>query len=114
MGVDHSDELVRRLGVKRARTPLGVDEMGADMVLDHLRHQAGNAAAYARDHVHDALASCLFGQRPLDCFDLAANAADPGKQFLLLSDRVCHGRQYRVPPYAMSIGAPTIPGWDRA
>ena len=93
IGVDHFDELIRRLGVKRAGIPVGVDEMGADVVLDHLRHQAGNAAADARDHVHDALASRLFGQRPLDRFNLAPNAAYPGKQLLLLSDRVCHGAQ---------------------
>src|ERR1700688_710092 len=79
--------------------------MGANVVLDHLRHQAGNAAADARDHVHDALASRLFGQRSLDRFDLAANAAYPGEQLLLLSDGVCHGARYRVPPYTMSTAA---------
>jgi hypothetical protein len=79
--VDYFDELVRRLGVKRGRIPLGIDEMGANVVLDHLRHQAGNAAADARDHVHDALASGLFGQRPLDRFNLAANAAYRASSF---------------------------------
>jgi len=87
---DHFDEPVRRVRVERARILLGVDEMGPDVVFDHLGHQAGDAAANARDHVHDALAFGLFGQRPLDRFDLAANAADPGEQLFLFSDRMCH------------------------
>jgi len=33
--------------------------------------------------MHDALAFRFFAQRPLDCFDLAANAADAGEQLFL-------------------------------
>ncbi len=62
--------------------------MGADVVFHHLGHQAGNAAAHARDHMHDAVATGLFVQRPLDRLDLAANAANAGEQLFLLSDGV--------------------------
>jgi len=33
--------------------------MGADVILNHLRHQARDATANARDHMHDALHSPL-------------------------------------------------------
>src|SRR5579872_2909338 len=46
------------------------------------------ATANTGDHMHDALAFRFFAQRPLDCFDLAANAADAGEQ-LFLSQIVC-------------------------
>src|SRR5216684_2234394 len=63
IGVDHFDELVRRVGVKGARILLGIDEMGADVILNHFGHQACDTTANARDHMHDALAFGLFGQR---------------------------------------------------
>ena len=72
--------------------------MGADVVLDHFGHQAGDAAANARDHMHDALAFGLLAQRPLDRLDLAADAADPGEQLFLFSDRMCHGAVIGYPP----------------
>jgi hypothetical protein len=53
--------------------------------------------------MHDTLAFGFFSQRPLDRLDLAANAADPGEQLFLFSDRMYHPAAYRVPPYAMSI-----------
>ena len=45
VGVDHFDELVRGLSVKCSWILLGVDEMCADMVFDHLGHQPRDAAA---------------------------------------------------------------------
>jgi len=41
--------------------------------------------ANARDHVHDALASGLFGQCAFDRFDLAANAAKRGASSFFFS-----------------------------
>jgi len=38
--------------------------------------------------MHDAVATGLFVQRPLDRLDLAANAANAGEQLFLLSDGV--------------------------
>jgi hypothetical protein len=32
--MDHFDELIRRVGIKRPRVLLGIDEMGADVVFD--------------------------------------------------------------------------------
>jgi hypothetical protein len=60
--------------------------MGADMILDHLGHQAGDAPTNTCDHVHDAVASGLFGQSALDRFDLTANAAYAGEELSLFSD----------------------------
>jgi hypothetical protein len=42
--------------------------------------------------VHDALASRFFGERALDRFDLAAEAANAGEQLLLFSDGMGLGR----------------------
>jgi hypothetical protein len=33
--------------------------MGADVVFDHLGHQARDRTAYAGNHMHDAFALCL-------------------------------------------------------
>jgi hypothetical protein len=48
--------------------------------------------------VHDALASSFIVQRPLDRFDLAANAANAGEQLFLFSDCVCHCGYIGYPP----------------
>src|SRR5438270_8322031 len=98
VGVDHFDQLIRGIRVKRARILLAVDQMGADVVFHHLRHQARYAAANARDQVHDALAAGLLGQRALDRLDLAANAANASEQLFLFPDRMGHDATYRLPP----------------
>ena len=67
---------------------LGVNQVGANVILDHLRHQAGDAAANARDHMHDPFAVGFLVQRALDGLDLAADAADARHQSLLLFDGV--------------------------
>jgi len=91
IGMHHIDQLVRGVRIECARILLRVDEVGADVVLDDLSHQAGNAAADASDHMHDALAFHLVGEGALDCFNLAADASNAGQQLLFLFDRMRHG-----------------------
>ena len=49
--------------------------MGADMILDHLGHQAVQGAARRDDQVQSRGAALLFLERALDRFDLAAQGA---------------------------------------
>ena len=103
VGVDHGDQLIRGIGVERAGIIAGIDQVGADVVLDHLGHQAGDAAANPGNHMHDALAVGLFAQRPLDGIDLAANPADAGEQLSLFTDRVGHRHQIGYPPILCQV-----------
>ena len=70
---------------------VAVDEMRADVVFDHLRHQPGHGAARAGDQVHDLLAAGLAIERALDGLDLAADAAHAREEFLLFADGMGHG-----------------------
>jgi hypothetical protein len=67
-----------------------IDQMGADVVFDHLRHQARDRPANASDQVHNALAAS-FGFKPaLDGIDLAADATHARQQLLFFANSVCH------------------------
>ncbi len=84
------DQLIRRVRIERTGVLLGVDQMGADMILDHLGHQPRDTPPDAGDHVHDAFTLGFFAQGTLDGFDLPADTADARKQPLLLSDGMAH------------------------
>ncbi len=77
---------------------LGVDQMGADVVFDDFRHQAGHGAAHAGDQVHDLFAAGFAVERALDRLDLAADAAHAGQQLLLFADGMGHGGVIAYPP----------------
>jgi hypothetical protein len=52
--------------------PLRVDDMHADVVIHHLRHQAVDGAAGAGNQLEDVGTADFLLKRPLDRFDLAA------------------------------------------
>jgi hypothetical protein len=69
---------------------LGIDQMRAHMILDHLGHQAGHGAAGASQQVHDLFAASFTVEGALDGFHLAPEAAYAGQQFLPFPDRMGH------------------------
>jgi hypothetical protein len=60
--------------------------MGADVILDHLRHEPGHSATRARDQVHDLIAARFTVERALDGLDLAPDTAHTPTAF------ASHGR----------------------
>src|SRR5262249_27025085 len=74
---DHLEQLLGGLALQHAWMRRFVDEMGTDMILDHLADQAGGCAAEAGDQVHDLLAAGLGLERTPDRLDLAADPAHP-------------------------------------
>ncbi|CAG9268140.1 hypothetical protein PUN4_550184 [Paraburkholderia unamae] len=67
-----------------------VDEMGADMVLEHHGEQAVHRAAAARDELQHIHAAAFILKRALDGLDLSLDAAHPVKQFLFVANGVAH------------------------
>lgn len=77
--MDDLDEIVRRICIEGSWILLGINEMGPNVVLDHFRHQTGDASADAGDHVHDAFTLSFLSQRTLDRLDLAFDPTNAGK-----------------------------------
>jgi hypothetical protein len=75
--VNDLDQLRRSLGVERLRILGGVDEMSADVILDHLHQQAVDRATAPGDLMHDLRATSFAVEGALNGFDLPANAAHP-------------------------------------
>jgi hypothetical protein len=75
----------RSLGIPRR-----VDDMGLDMVFDHLGHEAVQGAARRDDQVQHRRAALLLLERALDRLDLAAHAADPIQELELFAPRLRH------------------------
>jgi len=75
-------------GIRRVRGTMTVtiDDVIAHMVFQYLREQAVDSAPAGCDTLQNLTAFKLFDERPLDGFDLAANASRPIHQLLLLPD----------------------------
>jgi hypothetical protein len=69
----------------------GIDHMHADVIFDHLRHQAVDGAAAGGQQFHHIGATGIGIERPLQRLDLATQAADAVEQPLFLFDNVTHG-----------------------
>jgi hypothetical protein len=80
--------LLSGFDVQRVRVLLDIDEMCADVILDHFGHQSGHGAVGARDEMHDLFAVGLTIERPLDGFDLPSETAKTGKQLLPVLNRM--------------------------
>ena len=70
---------------------IGVDQMRADVILDHFGHQSGQGSTGARDELHDLFAFGLTLERALDRFHLPPETAHAGEQLLLFTNGVGHG-----------------------
>jgi hypothetical protein len=90
------DQLRRRLGIERLRILGRIDQMSADVILDHLHQQAVDRATATGNLMHDLRAACLAIERALNGFDLAANAAYPVQKLLLVANDVAHVRLFSV------------------
>ena len=75
IGVDDFDKLLCGFGVERTGIFLRVNEMGADMVLDHLRHKASHTAADAMTPTIDRFTRRLMPCPSVTC-DYTIRSAD--------------------------------------
>jgi hypothetical protein len=83
IGLHGLDQL---LGAARALGILGrIDDVHPDMVLDHFGHEAAHGAAGRDDQMQHSGAALLTLKSALDRLDLAAHAADPGQELVLLA-----------------------------
>ncbi len=65
-----------------------IDQMGLDMVLHDLSHQAGDGAPHPCDLVQHGFAAGLSFNRPLNGLYLTLYSLNPRKEALLLADRM--------------------------
>ena len=68
------DQLVRRAGTRRPSLAIGVDQVAANVLLQHLRHQPRGGSTHAGDQVHHRVATDLCLQGSLDALDLTTDA----------------------------------------
>lgn len=87
--MDDLDELVGR-ATRRLFVGVGIDEMGADVVLQYDGEEPVHCPAAARDLLQHVGASLLLFERPLDGFDLPLDATNPVEQLLLFANRMAH------------------------
>src|ERR1700727_2949762 len=66
VGVKNLDQLVRRAGTRRPSLAIGVDQVAANVLLQHLRHQPRGGSTHAGDQVHHRVATDLRLQGSLD------------------------------------------------
>src|ERR1700730_5245361 len=88
VAMDHVDQLVCGLAVERAGVRLAVDQVRADVVLDHDGQEPVDGAAARRNQVHDLCTASLAFERALDGLDLPVDSTDPVQQLALLEDRI--------------------------
>jgi hypothetical protein len=69
---------------------LRVDQMRADMILHHFRHQPRYRSPHPSDQVHDHFTANLLIERTLDGLDLTSDAADPCKELFLFTNGMRH------------------------
>jgi hypothetical protein len=67
-----------------------LDQVRANVILDHLGHQSVDGAAGAGDELQHVGAADLLVERPFDGFDLSANAPDAIEQLGFFTNRVTH------------------------
>ena len=88
--VDDGDELIGGVDVERPWILFRIDQVRADVVLDHLGQETVDGAAAAGNEVHDLLAPFLLLERAHDRVGLAADTARPIEEFLLFANGVAH------------------------
>ena len=81
---NYFEQLLGGLCIKCARMLFRVDQVCADVILNHFRHQPRYRPPHPRDQVHDLFTANLAIERTLDCLDLTSDATDPCKELFLL------------------------------
>src|SRR6516162_9974789 len=66
VGADHFQQLLGGVSVECVRVLADIDQMRANVVLYHLRHQSGHRPPCARDQVHDLFAARFAIECPFD------------------------------------------------
>src|ERR1700759_1461277 len=87
---DHFEQLLGGICIKCARVLLHVDQVCADMILNHFCHQPRYRPSHSSDQVHDLFTASLAIERTLDGLDLTSEAADSRKQLFLLTNSMRH------------------------
>jgi hypothetical protein len=91
IGSDYFEQLIGGLNIKRARMLLRVDQMRADVILNHFRHQSRYRPPYPGDQMHDLFTASFAIECTLDSLDLTSDAAHPCKELFLFPNSVRHG-----------------------
>jgi hypothetical protein len=86
IAVHDLDQLSGSLGIKRIGISGGIDQMGADVIFDHLHQQAIDRPPAPGNLMHDLRATRLAVERALNGFHLPANAAHPVQKLLLFGN----------------------------
>jgi len=65
--------------------------LAANVILNHLGHQAIHGTAYRSNHLQHVGTADLTLKRPFNGFDLPADTSNPRQKLTLLADRMGHG-----------------------
>src|SRR5580704_4405888 len=90
IAVDDVNQLSGGVGVESLGVFVRIDQMRADVVLNHFGEETVDRAPASGDQMHDLLAAFFLVERPHNRFDLSANAARPIQEFLLLTNGMAH------------------------
>ena len=69
---------------------IGRQDVSSDMVFHHLGHQSVDGAAHRRNELQDVSTSDFLIERPLDRFNLSADAANSTQQLRFFANGVRH------------------------
>ena len=83
------EQLVGRFRIEGVGVAIGIDEMGSDVILDHLGHNPPSRRAPPRSDAAPAHTRLAI-KRTLNRLDLAPDTAHPRQQLLLFPDCVRH------------------------
>jgi hypothetical protein len=82
IGPDDFEQLLRRLGIKRLRIFVGIDQVRTDMVFDHFGHKAGQRTPSSGNQMQELITTCATIECALDRFDLPPDATDARQELL--------------------------------
>src|ERR1700751_178722 len=90
IAMDDVDQLIGGVDVQRSGVFVRIDQVRPDVIFDHLGQQTVDGAAAAGGEVHDLLAPFFLLERAYNRIGLAADAACPIQELLLLPNGVAH------------------------
>src|SRR6516225_7518233 len=108
IAVDDGDQLIGGVDVQRPGVFVRTDQVRADVLFHHLGQETIDGAPATGDKVHDLLTPFFLFERAHDCLGLAADAACPIQELLLLPNGVAHG--VRDPRWKRSCWCSTSSG----
>ena len=104
IGADDIEQLVGCFAVQGTRMLFSINQMGVDVILNHLDHETGEATPCTGNQVHDFFATGFVLQSPFNRFDLTAQSADTGEELAFFVNGVCHVDNYSIAPHPIKAG----------